>query len=410
MFQMQRAKTKALGVFGMLVAFGVLGACPAVASEPALTLGWTDSLHSKILDEDRELMVYLPAGYESSEARYPVLYLLDARTRFHHTSGTVESLARTGHIPEMIVVGVKNTKRTRDLTPTVIHTDSKPDPDYRAQAMLDGGGADHFLDFLTDELVPYVESTYRTVPFRILVGHSFGGLFAVHALTTKPGFFQATLAISPSLWWDEGEPVERARKLFESRPDLKHRLYATLADEAGDMGEQFRNFQAVLRYLAPEGLDWKAQLLDGEDHGSIPIVSVYHGLRFFFPKWQVSPFAQDAGLQAIDAHYAALSEAYGYDLSTPEATINNLGYRFYAEGEIERAIEVFRANIERFPESANVYDSLGEALEAAEQFEEALVNFRKATEIAEAKEHPNLEVYRTNAERVSGLLKSGKGK
>ncbi len=408
MFQMQRAKSTALGAFGMLAALWVSAAGPAVAAEPALTLGRTDNLHSKILDEDRELMVYLPTGYESSEARYPVLYLLDAGTRFLHTSGTVESLARTGHIPEMIVVGVRNTNRTRDLTPAVTNVDAESVEDFRAQAVLNGGGADRFLDFLTDELVPYVESTYRTVPFRVLVGHSFGGLFAVHALTTKPGFFQATLAISPSLWWDDGEPVERTRKLFESRPDLTHRLYATLADEAGDMGEQFRNFQAVLRYLAPEGLDWKAQLLDGEDHGSIPVVSVYQGLRFFFPKWQVPPFAREEGLRAIDAHYAALSESYGYELSTPEATINNLGYRFLGE-DVERAIEIFRANTERFPGSANVYDSLGEALEAANQLEESLANYRKAAQMAEAQEHPNLTVYRTNAERVSGLLESGSG-
>lgn len=384
---------------------GLLAATSAWAADEVLTLGRADGLYSKVLEEDRELIIYLPAGYEASEKRFPVVYLLDARTRFLHTTGTVESLARTGHIPEMIVVGVINTDRTRDLTPEIVHTEAEVEEGFRTRARQDGGGADRFLQFLGEELVPYVESRYRTEPFRILIGHSFGGLFAIHAMSQNPELFQATLAISPSLWWDEGEPVNRAQKLFESRPNLRHRLYANLADEAGDMAEQFHRFQALLRYRAPAEMEWKSELLDGEDHGSIPIVSVYRGLRFFFPRWQVPPFARDEGLDSVDAHYAALSESYGFSIPTPEATINGLGYQFLGD-DVERAIKIFRVNVERFPESANVYDSLGEALENAGRLKKALANYEKAAAMAEAQAHPNLAVYQANAERVGGLVKS----
>lgn len=135
-------------------------------------------------------MVYLPNNYESSEAAYPVLYLLDARTRFHHTTGSVASLARIVHIPEMIVVAVVNTQRTRDLTPP---WKSEEKPEDRASVIEAGGDADNFLRFLGEELVPHVDSSYRTNSFRILVGHSFGGLFAVHAFVSEPDLFDAFL-------------------------------------------------------------------------------------------------------------------------------------------------------------------------------------------------------------------------
>lgn len=375
-------------------------AARVVAAAP-ITIGDSASIPSAVLGEERPLMISLPASYEQSQASYPVLYLLDPQTRFHHTTGTVAALARTGHVPEMIVVGVVNTDRTRDLTPP--WTGDEP-PEDRAQVIAAGGGADNFLRFLRDELIPEVDKTYRTVPYRILVGHSFGGLFAVHALVSEPGLFAATLAISPSLWWDAGRSVEQARELFEARPELAGRLYMTLAGEGGDMLTQFQNMESVLRYRAPRGLQWHAEVLDGEDHGSIPLPSVHGGLRFFYPRWPVPAFVRQLGLAAVDRHYAELSSDYGYPITTPERTINALGYQALANQELDRAIEILRTNVDRHPGSANVYDSLGEAFEAAGKLEEARQRFLKATELGEELEDPNLPVYRQHLEAVTQKL------
>jgi len=106
------------------------------------------------------------------------------------------------------------------------------------------------------------------------------------------------------------------------------------------------------------------------------------------------------GITAIDKHYKNLSKKYGYEITTPEYTINRLGYNYLANDEVAMAISVFQSNANRFPASANVYDSLGEAYEKSGQLDKAEVNYAKAVEIAEAKEHPNLKIYTQNLERV----------
>ena len=112
-------------------------ALPTVA-EPVV-IGETSTIQSEILDEQRGLMVHLPDGYETSQASYPVVYLLDARSNFHHTTGTIKALSRVGHVPEMIVVAIMNTERTRDLTATA----DSPDEETGEVEMPTAGGADN---------------------------------------------------------------------------------------------------------------------------------------------------------------------------------------------------------------------------------------------------------------------------
>jgi predicted alpha/beta superfamily hydrolase len=381
------------------VLFTALGlAAAAGAAAAPVIVGETSTFDSKILGEERTLVVSLPPGYEASENRYPVLYLLDAETRFHHTAGTAASLARSGLIPQMIVVGLNNTDRTRDLTPPW----TRPDPDEQWNAVLpQAGGADNFLRFLREELIPHVNATWRTAPYRILVGHSFGGLFALHAFANAPGTFQATLAISPSVQWDEGLVVQQIGELFADRPGLDGRLFVTLGDEGGEMLANFQKLETLLRYRAPAGLAWEMRLLAEENHGSVPIPSVHYGLKAFFPTWAPPPFDVADGLAAVDRHYAGLTTRYGYPIETPEALINNLGYQALGAEEIDKALALFRANVERHPGSANVYDSLGEALEAAGRIDEAREHYRRAIQMGEKRGDPNLGAYRDHLERVA---------
>ena len=163
------------------------------------------------MNERRPLFISKPAGYEQGTERYPVLYLLDGETHFHHATGIARFLAESGRIPALLVVGVASTNRNRDLTPP-----SQAGNDLRFSP--GGGGADAFLRFLSEELIPYVEANYRTRSYRILVGHSFGGLFAVYALTTRPRVFNAYIAISPSLHWNnQGVCVPSREILREDR-------------------------------------------------------------------------------------------------------------------------------------------------------------------------------------------------
>lgn len=373
---------------------------PAAAGEPRpIVIGERITVHSELLSEDREIRIHLPRGYDwsGSETRYPVVYLLDGETNFHHTTGTLDTLSRLGYVPDLIVVAVDNTDRTRDLTPPRV-TEVPPEGDD--DRFPTSGGADRFLDFFERELMPHVESSYRAAPHRILIGHSFGGLFAVHTFVHRTDLFDAYLAISPSLWWDEARLVGEVKALFASRPDLKKRLFVSLADEAEVMRPPYKAFIELLRYEAPAGLDWEALDLVADDHGTTTIRSTNVGIRALFPRWRLPSSETDGGLEAIERHYARLSEDYGYPVSVPERQINALGQRLLREKKADEARAIFEVNAARFPDSANVHDSLGEALEALGDLEAAQASFERAVELAEKAGQPNLAVYREHLARV----------
>ena len=155
-----------------------------------------------MLGEDRVILVRTPAGYEANKASYPVLYMTDGDAHMAHTASTIEFLARNGRISEMIVVGIPNTDRTRDLTPTKATGPEATD-------MPTAGGADTFLKFIETELFPEIEKRYRVQPYRILAGHSFGGLFTIHAMIARPELFHSYIAVSPSLQWSEQATLKR---------------------------------------------------------------------------------------------------------------------------------------------------------------------------------------------------------
>src|SRR5215470_10738502 len=119
-------------------------------------------MKSDVLGEERVILVRTPVGYETNKLSYPVLYMTDGDAHMDHTSSTIAFLSRNGRIPDLIVVGITNTDRTRDLTP-VKSTDKR---------FPGGGGADNFLKFFETELIPHIEKEYRVQPYRILAGHS----------------------------------------------------------------------------------------------------------------------------------------------------------------------------------------------------------------------------------------------
>lgn len=171
-----------------------------IAQDETISIGKTLSFSSHILKEDRTIAIYLPENYEQSKEQYPVLYLLDAEWHFHYVTGIIRQLSNSGNIPKMIVVGLVNNNRNRDLTPS----GKNEPPNSRF------GGAEHFLQFITAEVQPFLEKQYRLQPYRILAGHSFGGLFSIYSMMQQPDFFQAYIALSPSLGRNNEQQVQRA--------------------------------------------------------------------------------------------------------------------------------------------------------------------------------------------------------
>ncbi len=259
---------------------------PKPSNEKAYAIGKTIEIKSEILSETRSIIVSLPRGYATGQQRYPVLYVLDGRNNFLHTTATARFLAGNRRIPDLIVVAVKNTRRTRDLTP-------KSEFEKDIERFPTHGGADNFNKFLQKELVPFINQKYRTTKYRSLIGHSFGGLFIFHLLQNDPDAFDSYLAISPSLWWNDQGLVKSMTDKLESFPKQSCRVFMTLGNEKGKMIESIEKMQKILKDNAPENLKWKFQLLDDETHGSVPLRSTYRGLPFLLKDVKVET-GQDA--------------------------------------------------------------------------------------------------------------------
>ncbi len=208
---------------------------------PALT----DTLHSEVLNEDREIWISLPKGYNNSAispARYPVMVLLDAEFYFQTTVAVRDALSGRmyTYMPEMIIVGIKNTDRSRDLTPTndsIIHAGQ--------HIHQSSGGAANFAAFLSDELLPYIHTNYRTNGYRILNGHSFGGLFTTYMLVENSQTFNAYIVHDPSLWWDDKALSNQALKKLK-QTNLKGRsLYFSMANDKDAGTDRFKHSASI---------------------------------------------------------------------------------------------------------------------------------------------------------------------
>lgn len=343
-------------------------------------------INSTILEENRYISIYLPDNYMHSESKYPVLYLLDGGAHLQHASGAADYLSTRGHIPDIIVVAIHNIDRSRDFSP--VHVDNIPT----------SGGAKKFLGFLSEELVPYMNETYRTAEFNILLGHSFGGTFIGYTILAKPRLFDAFLAVSPYLMYADNLVVNNAAKKLKPFRQTKY-FYMTVGNEEGYF-ETLEEYASIMKEKAGESVEFKYLRMPEEDHSTTPYLSVFSGLKFIFSGWQLPPEMLQEDLEAIDSHYEQISHRYGIEILTPELVINALGYRYLQAGNLDKAIATFTANVKRYPGSANVYDSLGEAYENNGNPEQAALNYQKAVRLGEKSGDANLNVYKTNLARV----------
>lgn len=378
----------------------------ADANEP-ITIGEKIRIHSRVLGEERLLLVSPPAGYDPDE-RYPVLYLTDAGTHLTQARGTADFLHYSGLVPPLIIVGVTHTDRDRDLTPTRGGLEGL-DGDLRERPT--SGGASRFLDFLEKELFPHVESRYSTLGgFRIYVGHSLGGLLGLHALFARPDMFDGIVAISPTLTWDDDLPLREARAFFQDRTELDVALVVTMGNEEARDPRPTRldRLAGLFEEASLPGLQWQALRMSEESHRSVVLRSYERGLREIFRPWLV-PVDPATGaylgtLGDVVAHFQGISERHGIELLPAEAGLNAMGYRALLAGDGEEALAVFRQNVSLYPESPNVHDSLGEGLERLGRVAEAFASYSRAVDLASDQDDPNLGIFKANRDRVKKEL------
>jgi predicted alpha/beta superfamily hydrolase len=371
-----------------------------------VVIGKIDSINSRILSEQRKIWIYTPDMTSGGPAqRWPVLYLLDGDAHFPSVVGMIQQMSQVNGnsvFPEMIVVGIPNTDRTRDLTPT--HVSSDP-PMMDSNFSKSSGGGENFVAFLEKELIPHIDSAYRTAPYRVLVGHSFGGLTVMNVLANHTRLFNAYVAIDPSMWYDRQRFLAATEKKLGERKYEGTRLFLgiantmpdgmTLAKMKKDTSSDTRHIRSIfalsefLKTNPQNGLLSSSKYYGDDNHGSVPLISEYDGLRYIFDyyKFNFSPrdFADTSAHIAMKfkKHYDIVSKNMGYRVTPPELNINALGYYAMSNKQYDIAASLFQLNIENYPNSGNTYDSYGDLLLARKDTANAIASFNKALSVQE---------------------------
>ena len=236
--------------------------------ETPISIGTTLHLESSVLGDTRELNVWLPPSYAEGEQSYPVLYLIDGGLDqdFHHISGLAQLATINKTYEELIVVGIQTKNRIMELTHEPFDPRNIRDPPTA------GKSAD-FIELIRAEVIPLIESRYRTGARRAVIGESLAGLLVVEVFARHPDTFTDYVAISPSLWWDDKALAESAGEWIASHDGTPRRLYLTMADEGGTMQAGLDLVIEAIEANQPTGLTWHyVDRRQTESHASI-----YHG-------------------------------------------------------------------------------------------------------------------------------------
>lgn len=371
-------------------------------TKTAITIGVTDAIYSKVFQKKRTLLVYTPAGANNNprgSVRYPVMYLLDGESFFHSFTGIVQYLSSTGVMPEMIVVGIVNTDRTMDLTPT--HSVYWSDGEKDEKALHTSGGGENFISFIQNEVIPHVESHYPTAPYRMLVGHSLGGLTVLNALFNHVSLFNAYVAIDPSVWWDHKALMNKAGQVLAQADYAGKSLFYASANTMDKRMDTLRvmadtahanihvrdnlQFRSLLQQDHSSHLSWQWKYYPDDNHPSVPLIAGYDALRFLFKGYRLPKEMDDPSLTAEDikVHYQNVSKIMGYEVSPSERTVNQLGYAYLSNRRYSEAYNFFKMNIAAYPQSFNVYDSMGDYYLAIGDKKNAALVLTKALRLKE---------------------------
>jgi uncharacterized protein len=393
-----------------------------------IVIGKIDSLYSASIGEQRTVWIHVPHGYnkaKDSTRRYPVVYLLDGDGHFTSVVGMIERLSEASGndiCPDMIVVGITNTHRTLDLTPTADKTSPFLGPGDRT------GGGEKFLAFIGKELIPHIDSLYPTAPYRVLIGHSLGGLIAIHALYNHTDLFNAYLAIDPSLWWDnqhllkqtESEPNSnrfRGRTLFLAVANTMSPGEDTLSVQK-DTGRVNIHIRSILRYAKDlhsslrNGLRWSYKYYDDDSHGSVPLIAEYDGLRFIFDYYAFHDQAKvfdpaypaDSAVRLVVDHYRKITEQMGYTVLPAENQLNG-GAKGFLQGKIyDKAYAFYKLDLDYYPKSVDANAGMGDYYAAKGDKKKALEYYNVAMRLGDKPDWVLEKI-----EKLSGEIKAPPG-
>jgi predicted alpha/beta superfamily hydrolase len=331
-----------------------------------IVIGKRDTLYSHILKENRELWVSVPPleNPDIRSATYPVLYLLDGDRLFLQTAGILDHLSGPysgERCPKMIIVGIVHSNRMKDLLPIT----------------KDGAleTCDDFTAFLEKELIPYIDRTYPTQPYRTLLGHSLGGLRVANTLLSQPQIFNSYIALDPSAGHDMGVWSERSSKLIPQKKLAAKSFFLEMAHtmpKGMDTSAIFRDTSGAARHMRcimklaktlrahPQtGLRFNWTYNPDLTHGDVTFDGTFDGLKDIF-SWYPNPdgrkiydakVSTEQALAIIEKKYQEISTQMGYTVLPSEQFVMEIVGQLLNRGQTEKAKAFARLNIRNYPQS-----------------------------------------------------------
>ncbi len=312
------------------------------------TEGKPITIQSAVLGEQRQLVIYLPEGYQNSQESYPVLYLTDGETHGAHTAGTLDYFAKFNLAPQMIMVGIVTPRETRERDLTLTGKDQ--------QNTTQAANAELFLTFIEKELMPWVKQRYRTLDYQALSGTSHGGQFAIHALIKRPGLFDGIIAISPSLWWNDQQLLALSATALQ-RQQLQGRLYVSIANEVPIMTEPFQQFVNLTQRYPSDKLVVAHQTFSNETHNTTVLQGQYYGIKHLFSDWAI-PENVPQTLADLQSNYEKRSKLLKKTIQIPEDRANGYGQWLVSLQRQEDALALLKWNRDNYPQSVHAHTAL----------------------------------------------------
>lgn len=222
------------------------------------------TIESKQVGETRNINVWTPPEYKTSTDSFPVMYMADGGIKdedFPHIANTISELVKAKKIPPIILVGIANTQRRRDLTgPTEVAKDKEIAPIV--------GGSEKFRTFIKDELFPEISKRYRTTNEKSIIGESLSGLFVVETFFLAPDMFDNYIAFDPSLWWNNKYLIKSAKEHLDKIPQNKKRIWFT-GSGAEDISETVGKMADIFQVENLPNIIWKYSSEPKEKHNTI---------------------------------------------------------------------------------------------------------------------------------------------
>lgn len=344
------------------------------------------SIDSDILKETREVWIGLPINYDSTLS-YPTIYVLDAEDQFDITYAIMKELAVNDKIPNHIVIGipyVSPQKRVYDLSFTTNSFNSDGTPDsliatYFSESLT--GGGRKFLNYLSNEVNPLVNSKYATNGFDIFIGHSLSGYFGANILTLESPF-EAFELYDPSIWYNNAEPIKHFTKTVDK--GVRTNVFISSANSGNERQQYNIDTHAEFHNLLLQNNINSELKVYEEGHGSVRLPSLIDGLTNLYNGYSIGTIMPTDTITAQDVrnHYLEFSNKVNFNFTPPVEAFRWTGYVNYVQGKWKNAIEAYQECSTLFNQDVMMLTEFADCFFQMKQYKESLKIYEMALLLA----------------------------